>query len=747
MLNHALSASLDVRDRLFAPKFSTVSPDFWKVEPSDRSLLTTDISTSNTGSASTPASFLEQEASAVQGDFAFSTPINVGTLKGTQTYSGTLGETNSSEFYRMSLATSGSINISLTGLTADLNLTLFADLNRNDIIDIDEEIQRSISAGSSDEAINIAGLIAGNYWLQVQQVTGSTAYTLRLSNSRINNLLPTEVNLGLLAPTNSVQHTGAIHKTNTADVCRITLNEESQLNLTLTDLTGDADLRLIHDRNNNGIVDNGEELARSQQSGFLNETIAINQLPAGTYFVLIYLYSGEAAYTLNISATSPASGDSAGNTLNTAQTINILTTPQTFNDFVGTADSNDFYHFTIHSSHAIDITLAGLTADADLELIRDVNNNGVIDRGEIIAYSLAPNATSERINVGLVAGTYYIRVYPYSGNTNYTLTISGSETSLNGYSSNYGYGMVDAASAVAAALAQAPFISVPDLGGNNWNLDQINAPEVWAQGYTGQNVIVAVIDSGVDQTHPDLAANIWRNAGEIPDNGLDDDGNGYIDDVSGWDFIDQDNTPTDRHGHGTHVAGTIAAVKNEFGITGVAYDARIMPIRVLDDEGYGTWSGIAAGIYYAVNKGANVINLSLGGSGYSPEIAAAVQYATEQGTVVVMASGNEGQYQPSFPANLAYQWGLAVGAVNHSNQVASFSNDAGFIPTNYIVAPGVDIYSTLPSNSYQSYTGTSMATPHVTGVAALILSANPTLRSAEVIDLLTKNARKTELVA
>jgi subtilisin family serine protease len=253
---------------------------------------------------------------------------------------------------------------------------------------------------------------------------------------------------------------------------------------------------------------------------------------------------------------------------------------------------------------------------------------------------------------------------------------------------------------------------------------------------------VAVIDSGVDYTHPDLAANIWVNTREIPGNGIDDDGNGFIDDVRGWDFVQRDNTPTDPNGHGTHVAGTIAAVNNSFGATGVAYNAQIMPVRALDANGSGSSANIAAGIRYAANNGADVINLSLGG-GFSSEIQSAIQYATQVGAMVVMASGNESQSQPSYPSRLANQYGIAVGAVDRNNKVASFSNGAGTSTLNYVVAPGVNVYSTTPNNTYRSFSGTSMATPHVAGVAALILSANPNLSPAEVTTLLAGTANRS----
>jgi subtilisin len=251
------------------------------------------------------------------------------------------------------------------------------------------------------------------------------------------------------------------------------------------------------------------------------------------------------------------------------------------------------------------------------------------------------------------------------------------------------------------------------------------------------------VDSGVDYTHPDLMNNIWVNSKEIAGNGLDDDNNGYIDDRVGWDYVDYDNTPLDLTGHGTHIAGTIAAELNTFGATGVAYGAKVMPVRVLDTNGNGSYARIAEGVYYAVNNGANIINLSIGGSTYSAQLQAAIQYATDRGVLVISAAGNNGGVSPLFPASLASQVGVAVGAVDRYNQMPRFSARSGATPVSYVVAPGVDIFSTIPNNGYGFSTGTSMAVPHMAGVAALLLSANRTLTPAQLTALLTRTANPT----
>jgi subtilisin family serine protease len=313
-------------------------------------------------------------------------------------------------------------------------------------------------------------------------------------------------------------------------------------------------------------------------------------------------------------------------------------------------------------------------------------------------------------------------------------------TNSSSYNSNNGFGTVNAGKAVSEAAGQNPYTDVPAIGGNNWGADLIKAPTVWNNGYTGNGVVVAVLDTGVDYNHEDLRNNIWTNTNEIAGNGIDDDGNGYVDDVRGWNFDSNSNNVYDNNGHGTHVSGTIAGENNGFGVTGIAYNAKIMPVKVLDENGSGSYSAIAKGIYYAVNNGARIINLSLGGYFSNDTLKSAIEYASSKNVIVVMAAGNDGDSSPAYPARYANNHGIAVGAVDRNNQLADFSNRSGSREIAYVTAPGVDINSTLPGNQYGNYSGTSMATPHVAGVVALMLSANPSLTESQVRNILTKTA-------
>ncbi|MCC5663075.1 S8 family serine peptidase [Nostoc sp. CHAB 5784] len=372
-------------------------------------------------------------------------------------------------------------------------------------------------------------------------------------------------------------------------------------------------------------------------------------------------------------------------------------------------------------------------------LIDDVNNN-VLSNKQLNVTSIS---SLDSFNTKDDYSVNFSRSSSYnSADADVQLLNNGDSNafSAQNYNSTNGYGLINGAAAVARGIGQNTFTDVADLGGNNWGADLVKAPEVWAQGYTGKGVVVAVVDTGVDYNHEDLKNNIWTNTKEIVGNGIDDDGNGYIDDNYGWNFSDKNNNTLDNNGHGTHVSGTIAGENNNYGVTGIAYNAKIMPVKVLNESGSGSYSSISKGIRYAVDNGANVINLSLGGASSNRTLESAINYASSKGVIVVMAAGNDGDSSPDYPARYAYKSGIAVGAVDKNNNMPDFSNRSGTDEIAYVTAPGVKVYSSVANNQYATYSGTSMAAPHVAGVVALMLSANPNLTNAQVRQIVAETA-------
>ena len=275
--------------------------------------------------------------------------------------------------------------------------------------------------------------------------------------------------------------------------------------------------------------------------------------------------------------------------------------------------------------------------------------------------------------------------------------------------------------------------------GTQWGPQKISAPQAWDLSTGDSKVVIAVVDFGVDLQHPDLATKMWTNPGEIPDNGLDDDGNDYVDDVYGWDFANDDHDPQDDYGHGTHVAGiTAAATDNGVGIAGVAFNSSIMAVKVGDGTtGTAAYSDIAYGIMYAADNGAKAINLSLGGYFYSALLEAVVNYAWDAGCVVVGAVGNNNVSDSFYPA--AYDNVIGVSATNQNDAKASWSNYGSYIS---VAAPGVSIYSTYwnSGSTYAYMSGTSMSAPHVAGLAGLLFAQDGNRSNATVRSLIESTA-------
>ena len=261
----------------------------------------------------------------------------------------------------------------------------------------------------------------------------------------------------------------------------------------------------------------------------------------------------------------------------------------------------------------------------------------------------------------------------------------------------------------------------------------IDAHEAWDLTVGSRSIVVGVIDSGVDYTHPDLAANIWTNPGETAGDGIDNDGNGYIDDVHGYDFVNNDGDPLDDNGHGTHVSGTIGAVgNNAVGVAGVNWLVQIMGLKFLNAGGSGATSAAVSALNYATmmrnNYGVNIrlTNNSWGGGSFSQTLSDAIAASGNAGLLFVAAAGNNASNNdttPSYPAGYDLPNVIAVAATDQHDALASFSNYGA--TTVDLAAPGVSILSTYPGNTYSSLSGTSMAAPHVSGAAALAWSYAP----------------------
>jgi subtilisin family serine protease len=300
-----------------------------------------------------------------------------------------------------------------------------------------------------------------------------------------------------------------------------------------------------------------------------------------------------------------------------------------------------------------------------------------------------------------------------------------------------------------------------------WDMPKIGAEAAWDLTIGDPTIPVAVVDTGIDMTHPDLQPNIWTNAGEIAGDGIDNDGDGYVDDVHGWDFAGAglaatdpgDADPTDEHvnGHGTHVAGTIGAsgssAPNSAGAVGVAWQTALMPLRALDAAGSGYTSNLIEAYAYAKRKGARVVNLSVTGSQFDRAEYDAISAASD--VLFVVAAGNQGldnaaEVNPSttpkpagtYPCQYDLPNILCVAATDSTDSLATFSNYGA--KTVDLAAPGVQIWSTRKGGGGVAMNGTSMATPHVAGGAALVLALHPTLTPWQIGQVLINNVDPVE---
>lgn len=342
--------------------------------------------------------------------------------------------------------------------------------------------------------------------------------------------------------------------------------------------------------------------------------------------------------------------------------------------------------------------------------------------------------------------------------SNFTAASPGSLSKLSSFSDDYtckrllSTGLFDSCSpnyivSTASDPASEPGFSALWGLGNNTG---VRAQAAWSLTQGAPDVVVAVIDTGIDYRHPDLAANIWINPSEIDANGIDDDQNGYIDDRRGANVASQAANPGDPYDdnqHGTHVAGTIAAASNGLGVVGVAPNVTLLPIKFLNASGSGSISDAIRAIDYMValkSRGVNIVaaNNSWGGGGYSQALEDAIRRANDAGIAFIVAAGNEGRdndASPAYPASYELPNIISVAAIDSQQNLASFSNYGE--ESVDIAAPGVSILSTVPGGGTAVLSGTSMATPHVTGALALLYSLDPTVAFSDLLKRVMESGR------
>jgi hypothetical protein len=645
------------------------------------------------------------------------TAYNVGTLTGTQTFTDSVGSTDTSDIYRFSLGATSNFNLSLTGMSNDADVRLIRDANNNGIIDTGEVIASSTRGSNSDESINRSSLAAGTYFAEVYRFSGDTNYTLRLSTASPSNLLPTETNVGTLSGTQTFSD--SVNSTDTADTYRFSLGATSNFNLSLTGLSNDADVRLIRDANNNGIIDAGEVIASSTRGSNSDESINNSSLAAGTYFAQVYQFSGDTNYTLRLSTSSPS------NLLPTETNVGTLSGTQTFSDFVGSTDTVDTYRFSLGGTSNFNLSLTGLSTvspnDADVRLIQDVNNDGIIQDTEVIASSARGVGQNESINFsGLAAGTYFVQVYQYSGDTSYNLSLSAASSNYartvsgslradtftfqRGYARTVfsGNGNVDfgsgsrdvldlssiSSNTVSLNLANSTSSGVlynPGNGTRVFDAITVNNNQILFEGIDRIRFADRTIDLSVTPNDPLFGQqwnlhmmgvqNAWRfTTGSnqvlvgVQDSGLGTDSNGSIHFDLRTTTIFPGNYPDESvSSHGTDVQGIIAANSNNgIGMSGINWNSSVFHIDVIPGSQTGDYDlaqATQAQINQANSNGQRlVINMSLsggGGSAFEQLIA-----NNQNNALFVIASGNDDASSVSYPASLASRFNnvIAVGA-------------------------------------------------------------------------------------
>jgi serine protease len=645
-----------------------------------------------------------------------------------------------SDVYRFHLDTTSDVNLNLTGLSGDADLYLIQDFNGNNWVENNEILSYSTAAGSSPEAIAVNGLLAGTYYVQVLQYNGATNYDLGLlaTPTEPGESLGTAAELGSLAGQISVSE--IVGNFDSQDVYRFSLNTTSDLNLNLTGLSADADLFLIRDFNNNGLLDSIDTLANSRAAGITPEAISINGLSAGNYFAVVQQYIGDTSYTLTLTA------DAAGETLFSARNLGSLNSSVSLIDYVGISDPLDYYRFSLNTLSNLSVNLQGLTADADIFLIQDFNNNGIAESWETLAFSNFVGSSPETINLnGLAAGNYFVAVNQYSGNTNYLLNLSAESvgglrtqagtlwadtfTYVPGFSYtvfsgngnvNFGEGGRDFidlsnqfSNSITFNLATATGGGVLfDPGNGTRVFDAItlnNGNQILFEGIDSIAFADTILNLSVIPNDPLFSEqwnlhmmdvhNAWRfTTGSsnvligVQDTGLGVDSFGNIHPDLRTNTLILNSNYTDESldpSHGTAVQGIIATeTNNGFGISGINWNSPVFNIDVLDGnwEDLDLFQGTQTMINQALLSGQRlIINLSLRytANPFFEQLVSAYQ----DSVLFVIASGNEDNSNISYPSQLAnlYSNVIAVGASWGTEDI----NGNSRVPGTRISYPGI----------------------------------------------------------
>jgi hypothetical protein len=680
---------------------------------------------------------------------------DVGTLVGQRSFQDSVGEKNGrndrNDYYRFSLEGESKFSLSLNKLKANADVQLLGSSG--------ETIATSKRRGKKDEKIDLL-LDVGTYYVRVYpRDSATTGYRLILQEDR-TPVPPVVSPVIVIDSPPQIASVTANPLTTTGSnpyTFSVTYGDDVGIN------TSSIDSNDIFVTSANGFQQTATFVSSTASAGTSQATYQLtapqggwNASNDGTYQLVLQPdqvsdSSGNFAvsatigsFAINIGTPHVASFVAA------ALTTRGQTTPYTFS--VTYSDNTGINASSVDSN---DILVTGVNG---FQQAATFVNGTSVGTAYTATYQLtAPQGSWAASN----SGTYQLVLQPNqvsdsSGNFAASATIGSFQVNItNPYSSLYGYGSVDASAAVARAIGQAPFPGVPDgtfsLDANKaWQVDAVNAPEAWAKGFKGEGVVVAVIDSGVKATNPYLTNNLWKNSKEIPFNNIDDDKNGRVDDVRGWNFVNNNNSLDDTDGHGTFVTGVIAD-----SITGIAPNTKVMPIKVVADNGFISQTNLADGIFYAVRNGAKIINISSAlppGSKSPLEVQLALKFAYDSHVLVVASAGNyrqpslfqPGALQPNDPSYFiaTNNYGITVGATgktvtNQTEKFADFSNPAGNTPLTYLVAPGVDVYSDKfdfqARPTFEKGSGTSFSAPVVAAIAALMLSANPNLTPDQII--------------